>query len=141
GACLAAPRADVLEPGDHGSTFGGNPLACAAALAVLRTVEEKGLVQHSLEMGELLAAELKGLEGVDHVRGRGLMQAVVFRDGVARDFQSRCLEEGLIVNATDDQTVRLVPPLVISADEIDRAVAAMKRAQVRGLRETEGFVG
>lgn len=141
GACLAAPRADVLEPGDHGSTFGGNPLACAAALAVLRTVEEEGLVQHSLEMGELLAAELKGLEGVDHVRGRGLMQAVVFRDGVARDFQSRCLEEGLIVNATDDQTVRLVPPLVISADEIDRAVAAMKRAQVRGPRETEGFVG
>jgi acetylornithine aminotransferase/acetylornithine/N-succinyldiaminopimelate aminotransferase len=129
GACLAAPRADVFEPGDHGSTFGGNPLACAAALAVLRTLEEEGLVQHSLEMGELLAGELKGLDGVREVRGRGLMRAVVFNEPVARELQSRCLEEGVIVNATDDQTIRLVPPLVITADEIDRAVAAMKRAQ------------
>jgi acetylornithine/N-succinyldiaminopimelate aminotransferase len=129
GACLAAPRADVLEPGDHGSTFGGNPLACAAALAVLRTLEDEGLVQHSLEMGELLAQELQGLAGVEEVRGRGLMRAVVFRDEVARDFQSRCLEQGVIVNATDERTVRLVPPLVISADQVDRAVGAMKRAQ------------
>jgi acetylornithine/N-succinyldiaminopimelate aminotransferase len=129
GACLAAPRADVLEPGDHGSTFGGNPLACSAALAVLRTLEEEGLVQHSLEMGELLAGELRGLEGVEEVRGRGLMQAVVFRKPVARELQSRCLEEGVIVNATDDRTIRLVPPLVISAEQIDHAVAAMKRAQ------------
>jgi acetylornithine/N-succinyldiaminopimelate aminotransferase len=129
GACLAAPRADVLEPGDHGSTFGGNPLACAAALAVLRTLEDEGLVQHSLEMGELLADELKGLKGVREVRGRGLMRAVVFNEPVARELQSRCLDEGVIVNATDDRTIRLVPPLVITAEEIDRAVAAMKRAQ------------
>jgi acetylornithine/N-succinyldiaminopimelate aminotransferase len=129
GACLAAPRADVLEPGDHGSTFGGNPLACAAALAVLRTLEDEGLVQHSLEMGELLAEELKGLKGVREVRGRGLMRAVVFDQPGARELQSRCLEEGVIVNATDDQTIRLVPPLVITAEEIDRAVAAMRRAQ------------
>jgi len=80
-------------------------------------------------MGELLASELTGLEGVEEVRGRGLMRAVVFREPVARELQSRCLEEGVIVNATDDRTVRLVPPLVISADEIDRAVAAMRRAQ------------
>jgi predicted acetylornithine/succinylornithine family transaminase len=128
GACLAAPRADVLEAGDHGSTFGGNPLACAAALAVLRTLGEDGLVQRSLEMGELLAGELKELEGVQEVRGRGLMQAVVFREPIARELQSKCLEEGVIVNATDDRTIRLVPPLVISAEEIDRAVAAMRRA-------------
>ena len=129
GACLAAPGADVLEPGDHGSTFGGNPLACAAALAVLRTLEEEGLVQHSLEMGELLADELRGLDGVAEVRGRGLMQAVVFSEPVARDLQSRCLDEGVIVNATDDRTIRLVPPLVITAEEIDRAIGAIKRAQ------------
>jgi acetylornithine/N-succinyldiaminopimelate aminotransferase len=131
GACLAAPRADVLEPGDHGSTFGCNPLACAAALAVLRTLDEEGLVQHSLEMGELLAGELQGLAGVKEVRGRGLMRGVVFNEPVARELQSRCLDEGVIVNATDDQTIRLVPPLVITAEEIDRAVAAMKRAQAR----------
>jgi len=62
------------------------------------------------------------------VRGRGLMQALVFEQPVAKEFQSRCLAEGVIVNAVDEETVRLVPPLVISADEIERAVAAMKRA-------------
>jgi len=129
GACLAAPRADVFEPGDHGSTFGGNPLACAAGVAVLRTMEEEGLVGHAAEMGELLHASLHELKGVTQVRGRGLMQAFVLEQPVAKDFQSRCLAEGVIVNAVDDETVRLVPPLVISADEIERAAAAMKRAQ------------
>lgn len=129
GACLAAPRADVFEPGDHGSTFGGNPLACAAGVAVLRTMEEQGLVGHAAEMGELLQASLHELNGVKQVRGRGLMQAFVLEQPVAKDFQSRCLAEGVIVNAVDDETVRLVPPLVISAEEIERAVAAMKRAQ------------
>ena len=131
GACLAAPRADVLEPGDHGSTFGGNPLACAAALAVLRTIEQEGLVGHAAEMGELLQASLRELEGVREVRGRGLMQAAVFEQPVAREFQSRCLERGVIVNAVDERTVRLVPPLVISPDEIARAAEAMRDAARR----------
>jgi acetylornithine aminotransferase/acetylornithine/N-succinyldiaminopimelate aminotransferase len=129
GACLAAPRADVLEPGDHGSTFGGNPLACAAGVAVLRPIEQEGLVGHAAEMGELLHASLQELDGVRQVRGRGLMQAVVFERPVAREFQSRCLAEGVIVNATDEATIRLVPPLIITAEEIERAVAGMKRAQ------------
>jgi len=129
GACLAGPRADVFEPGDHGSTFGGNPLACAAGVAVLRAIEEEGLVGNSAEMGEHLAASLTGLDGVRQVRGRGLMRSIVFDAPVAREFQSRCLDEGVIVNATDDVTVRLVPPLVISAAEIDEAVQRMKRAR------------
>jgi acetylornithine/N-succinyldiaminopimelate aminotransferase len=129
GACLAAPRADVFEPGDHGSTFGGNPLACAAGVAVLRTIEEEGLVGHAAEMGDLLEASLREIDGVRQVRGRGLMRSIVFDEPVARDFQARCLEEGVLVNATDDQTIRLVPPLVIGADEIERAVERMKRAR------------
>lgn len=129
GACLAAPRADVLEPGDHGTTFGGNPLACAAGLAVLRTIEEQGLVEHALEMGELLQSELATLSGVSEVRGRGLMQAVVFEEPVARDLQLRCLEHGVIVNATDDHTLRLVPPLIITADQIEQAVGRLRAAQ------------
>jgi acetylornithine aminotransferase/acetylornithine/N-succinyldiaminopimelate aminotransferase len=129
GACLAGPRADVFEPGDHGSTFGGNPLACAAGVAVLRAIEEEGLVGNSAEMGEHLAASLQGVDGVRQVRGLGLMRSIVFEAPVAREFQSRCLDEGVIVNATDDVTVRLVPPLVISAAEIDEAVARMKRAR------------
>src|SRR2546429_439511 len=129
GACLAAPRADVFEPGDHGSTFGGNPLACTAALAVLRTIEDEGLVGHAAEMGELLQESLRELDGVRLVRGRGLMLAAVFEQPVAREFQARCLEEGVIVNAVDEQTVRLVPPLVIGAGEIARATEAMRRAR------------
>ena len=132
GACLAGPRADVFEPGDHGSTFGGNPLACSVGVAVLRTIEEEGLVGHAAEMGEHLHASLQALEGVRQVRGRGLMRAFVFAQPVARDFQTRCLAEGVIVNAVDDVTVRLVPPLVITAAEIDEAVARMKRAVAGG---------
>jgi len=128
GACLAGPRADVFEPGDHGSTFGGNPLACAAGVAVLRAIEDEGLVGNAAEMGEHLHASLQGLDGVRQVRGRGLMRSIVFDRPVARDFQSRCLGEGVIVNAVDDVTVRLVPPLIINAAEIDDALGRMHRA-------------
>jgi acetylornithine aminotransferase/acetylornithine/N-succinyldiaminopimelate aminotransferase len=128
GACLAAPRADVFEPGDHGSTFGGNPLACQAALAVIQVIEEEGLIGHVVELGGDLKDGMRGLDGVSHVRGVGLMQAAVFQEPIARDFQLRCLEEGVIVNAVDDRTVRLVPPLIIQPADIDQAVGAMKRA-------------
>jgi acetylornithine aminotransferase/acetylornithine/N-succinyldiaminopimelate aminotransferase len=131
GACLAAPRADVFEPGDHGSTFGGNPLACQAALAVIQVIEEEGLIGHVVELGSDLKDSMRGLDGVSHVRGVGLMQAAVFQEPIARDFQLRCLEEGVIVNAVDDRTVRLVPPLIIQPADIDQAVGAMKRALTR----------
>jgi acetylornithine/N-succinyldiaminopimelate aminotransferase len=127
GACLAAPRADVFEPGDHGSTFGGNPLACAAALAVLTVIERDGLVGHAAEMGEMLHGVLAGL-GAKNVRGLGLMQAVEFAEPRAKAFQQACLESGLIVNAVDDNSVRLVPPLIITAAEIDQAQATMQKA-------------
>ncbi|HEX2681586.1 MAG TPA: aminotransferase class III-fold pyridoxal phosphate-dependent enzyme, partial [Candidatus Dormibacteraeota bacterium] len=126
GACLANPRADVFEPGDHGSTFGGNPLACAAASAVLRVIEHDGLVGHAAEMGQLLREAIGDL-GAKEVRGLGLMQAFQFDEAKAKPFQQACLDAGLIVNAVDDHTVRLVPPLIISADEIDRAHATMKK--------------
>ncbi|HEX6488805.1 MAG TPA: acetylornithine transaminase, partial [Candidatus Dormibacteraeota bacterium] len=128
GACLAGPRADVLEPGDHGSTFGGNPLACTAALAVLRTIEEQGLVGHAAEMEGLLREELASLSGVAEVRGVGLMQAVQFAEPVAKAFQGRCLEEGLIVNAVDDHSIRLVPPLILGPQDIVEAGEKMRAA-------------
>ena len=126
GACLANARADVFEPGDHGSTFGGNPLACAAALAVLHVVERDGLVGHAAEMGELLHASLKDL-GAKDVRGAGLMQAVEFAEPTAKPFQQACLESGLIVNAVDEHTVRLVPPLIVTPADIDEAHSIMKK--------------
>jgi acetylornithine/N-succinyldiaminopimelate aminotransferase len=127
GACLAAPRADVFEPGDHGSTFGGNPLACTAALAVLNVIERDGLVGHAAEMGDLLRGVLEDLGGKE-VRGLGLMQAVEFEEARAKPFQQACLESGVVVNAVDDHTVRFVPPLILSASEIDRAQTVLRNA-------------
>jgi predicted acetylornithine/succinylornithine family transaminase len=127
GACLASPRADVFEPGDHGSTFGGNPLACMAALTVLSVIERDGLVGHAAEMGELLHGALLGL-GAKDVRGIGLMQAFEFAEPRAKAFQQSCLESGLIVNAVDENSVRLVPPLIITGAEVDRAQATMQEA-------------
>ena len=126
GACLANPRADVFEPGDHGSTFGGNPLACTAALAVLHVIDRDGLVAHAAEMGELLQSSLADL-GAKAVRGQGLMQAFEFAEPRAKAFQLSCLDAGLIVNAVDDHSVRLVPPLIITAEEIDNAHAVMQK--------------
>jgi len=127
GACLANPRADVFEPGDHGSTFGGNPLACTAALAVLDVIERDGLIGHTAEMGELLHTTLETLHGKE-TRGLGLMQAVEFAEPKAKAIQQACLDAGLVVNAVDDHSIRIVPPLVITADQIDRAGAILREA-------------
>jgi predicted acetylornithine/succinylornithine family transaminase len=127
GACLANPRADVFEPGDHGSTFGGNPLACAVAATVLGVIERDGLVGHAAELGEVLHAALQDL-GAKEVRGVGLMQAFQLEQPKAKPFQQACLEAGLIVNAVDDHSVRMVPPLIIGAREVERAHAVMRKA-------------
>ncbi|TMF22653.1 MAG: acetylornithine transaminase [Chloroflexi bacterium] len=126
GACLANKRADVFEPGDHGSTFGGSPLACAVAATVLGVIERDGLVGHAAEMGELLATATLDL-GAQDTRGAGLMRAFQFEEPKAKAFQQSCLEAGLIVNAVDDHSIRLVPPLILTATEIDRAHAIMKK--------------
>jgi len=126
GACLANQRADVFEPGDHGSTFGGNPLACAVAATVLHVIDRDGLVGHAAEMGDLLGASLRDL-GAKSTRGAGLMQAFEFEDPRAKAFQQSCLEAGLVVNAVDDHSIRLVPPLIVTAKEIDRAHEVMRK--------------
>jgi len=132
GAILAAPRADVFEPGDHGSTFGGGPLACAAAVAVMQTVESLGLVEHAAEVGDYLAESVSGLAErgapIAGVRGRGLMLGIGLSRDVARDVAAAALDEGLIVNAIGERTLRLVPPLVITRDEVDEAVLRLGRA-------------
>jgi acetylornithine/N-succinyldiaminopimelate aminotransferase len=132
GAILAAPRADVFEPGDHGSTFGGGPLACAAAITVMRTLESEGLVEHAGEVGDYLAESLSALAArgapIAGVRGRGLMLGIALHRDVARAVAGAALDQGLIVNAIGDRTLRLVPALIITRDEVDEAVLRLSRA-------------
>jgi acetylornithine/N-succinyldiaminopimelate aminotransferase len=132
GAILAGPRADVFEPGDHGSTFGGGPLACAAAVAVMRTVLRDDLVQHAAEVGDYLAESLSALAErgapIEGIRGRGLMLGVVLTSDIAPIVARAALDEGLIVNAIGARTIRLVPPLVITREEVDQAVARLDNA-------------
>jgi acetylornithine/N-succinyldiaminopimelate aminotransferase len=120
GACVTSPElADVLQPGDHGSTFAGGPVVAAAANAVLDTVDDDTFLDAVLAKGARLGRGLQGL-GLE-VRGRGLMLAFACDDGPALA-RRLLLEERLVVNATGPDTVRLLPPLTVSEDEIDEAV-------------------
>jgi acetylornithine/N-succinyldiaminopimelate aminotransferase len=132
GAVLAAPRADVLEPGDHGSTFGGNPLAAAVACAVLRTIEDDHLVARAARVGEYLREELLSLGGegvpVASVRGRGLMLGAVLSKPIAARTARVALDSGVIVNAIGDSVLRMLPALTITEDEVDEAVRRLRAA-------------
>ncbi len=124
GACITAPvAADVLEPGDHGSTFAGGPVATAAALAVLDTVDDPALLRRVRELGEALRSGLAALDGVAEVRGRGLMVGVGLAEGIdAAALGADLLSRGLVLNVPAPSTLRLLPPLTIESSHVDRAV-------------------
>ena len=120
GACLAAgPAAQLFKPGSHGSTFGGNPLACAAALSTLAIIEEKGLMQNAVAIGDFirtqLADRLKGLPGVRAIRGKGLMIGIEL-DKPCKDVVNLALAAGLLINVTADNVIRLLPPLTYTRE-------------------------
>lgn len=112
---------DLLTPGSHGTTFGGNPVACAAANAVLDTIDA-AFISEVRNKGERLAERVAALPGVVEVRGRGLMLGVVLERPVAKQVVSAGFKHGVIVNAPNDSVVRLTPPLVIEEAELDAAV-------------------
>ncbi len=140
GAILAAPRADVLEPGDHGCTFGGNPLATAVGIAVMRDIERQGLIANAERVGSHLRGALLRLrengKPVEAVRGRGLMLAVVLSEDIAPRVARGGLETGVIVNAVGSRVLRLVPPLILTEQQADEAVrrigAAIDMAMTEG---------
>lgn len=119
----------VFTPGSHGSTFGGNPLACEVAVASLNVLDEENLEQKSRELGEYLRAELNKIEceKIVKIRGRGLLNAVVFEDGFeAWDTCVELKEKGLLAKQTHGNIIRFAPPLVITKDEIDHALAIIR---------------
>jgi acetylornithine aminotransferase len=128
GACLAfGPAADLFGPGSHGTTFGGNPVSCAAALAVLATIEADGLLDHVKRVGERLR---RGIEALDHpaiagVRGAGLLLGVAFTAPVSAAVAGALREHGFLVNNVQPDALRLAPPLILSTEQADAFVAAL----------------
>ncbi|MED3784749.1 ornithine--oxo-acid transaminase [Geobacillus stearothermophilus] len=124
-SCVVANRdiLSVFEPGSHGSTFGGNPLACAVSIAALEVIEEERLAERSLELGEYFLAKLKQIENKDikEIRGRGLFIGVELH-GPARPYCETLKEQGLLCKETHETVIRFAPPLIITKEELDWAI-------------------
>lgn len=140
GACLAhGEAAHVFTPGKHASTFGGNPLACRAALAVVKTLENEQLARRAAELGTRMLANLTkalaDLPGVKDVRGKGLMLAIQL-DRPCREIVSAALDRGLLVNVTAETVVRLLPPLILTDEEADRIVAIVSEIVQEFVKQT-----
>ena len=121
GACLAAGKAaDIFQPGNHGSTFGGNPLACTAGLTTLNILEQDKLLAHAEDLGRFIrqgfATALQGVSGIREIRGQGLMIGVEL-DRPCGDLVKLALANGLLINVTADSVIRLLPPLIMTRDE------------------------
>ncbi|MFI6825144.1 acetylornithine transaminase [Micromonospora sp. NPDC050187] len=131
GACLAFGRAaDLLGPGSHGTTFGGNPVSCAAALAVVSTIASEGLLDHVKRIGERLR---RGVEALGHplvteVRGAGLLLGVVLAAPVSKPVTEALRAAGFLANPVQPDVVRLAPPLILTADQVDAFLAALPAA-------------
>jgi acetylornithine aminotransferase len=139
GACLArGAAAQVFQPGNHGSTFSGNPLVCRVALTVLDLLEQGALDARAAQLGSRILTGLReglvGVGGVRDIRGRGLMLAVEL-DRPCKDIMKLALDDGLLVNVTADTVVRLLPPLILSDAEADQLAQGVARV-VRRFLET-----
>ncbi len=129
----------MLQPGQHGSTFGGNPLACAVACAALDVLIEEDMIANAAAMGAYLKAGLEAVrtDAVRDVRGRGLMLAIEFHAeaGPARDYVTALARHGVLTKDAHEQTIRIAPPLIITRQEadwaIDKFAAALKSAPLR----------
>ncbi|MGI9116294.1 MAG: acetylornithine transaminase [Gaiellales bacterium] len=126
GALLSCDLEHGFVPGDHGTTYGGSPAIAAGALATLDAIEAEGLVDNAERMGERLAAGLRALDGVADVRGAGLMLGVELAGGDAAGVAAALRDRGVLVNAVTPTALRLIPPLVIDAEQVDLAIATLQ---------------
>ncbi|MFZ2736748.1 MAG: aspartate aminotransferase family protein [Burkholderiaceae bacterium] len=129
GAVVVGPKAaNIFQPGNHGSTFGGNPLAMRAGIETIRIMEEDGLLAHAVLVGEhlkaALARELSGLPGLKEIRGSGLMIGIELTHNCS-ELMGQCAQQGLLLSVTADTVIRLVPPLIMTTAEADEIVAIL----------------
>jgi acetylornithine aminotransferase/acetylornithine/N-succinyldiaminopimelate aminotransferase len=132
GAMLAAPRLDVFEPGDHGTTFGGNPIACAAGVATIKTIRQDHLQENARQMGEYLNGKLLGLKQkysfITEVRGLGLMRAFDLAEPNAQQIMDAALKRGLLITNAGPSTIRMIPPLILTQAEVDEAIGLLDQS-------------
>ncbi|HDP69429.1 MAG TPA: acetylornithine transaminase [Actinobacteria bacterium] len=132
GAIIARDEvAKAFEPGDHGSTFGGGPVACAAAFAALKVIEDEELVKNSYQMGNLIEEKLQELSKsfpIKDLRGKGLMIGIELEGEMAKEIVSKCLNEGLIINNIGKKIIRFLPPLCITEEDVNKAINIFKGA-------------
>jgi len=131
GAIMVKESANVFVPGDHGSTFGGNPLVCAAAYATLKYVIDNNIAGNVKKVGQYFIGRLEELKKkysfVTDVRGRGLLLAIEFDREIADDLLKACLENGLLVNRLNPSALRFMPPLIIGNGEVDEAISILDK--------------
>jgi acetylornithine/succinyldiaminopimelate/putrescine aminotransferase len=135
GAFLCKNSCDVLRPGDHGSTYGGNPLMCAASYAAAKCVIEEELSNNARIMGERLEIGLEAVKSkhetvVKETRGLGLLIAVELHEPISSDLVSNCNEEGLLLNPVRPNTIRFMPPLNVTSSEIDEAISKFEKGLI-----------
>ncbi len=137
GALLAKERASVFVPGDHGSTFGGNPLVCAVGVATLKFVIDDDIPAKVNKIGQHFVAGLEKLKAkfsfIAEVRGRGLLLALGLTDNIAEELVQACLKEGLLVNPVKPNALRFMPPLIITEKDIDEALSILEKVMARRL--------
>jgi len=136
GAIMAKQKFDVFSAGEHGSTFGGNPVTCAAAYATLKYIIDNDVPRNAYDMGQYLAKKLRALKEkrpalVTGVRGKGLLQAIQFSSDIAKALAQGCLENGLLVNDVKPNALRLMPALTVTREEIDAAIGMLDAALSR----------
>ena len=138
GAFLAKEKAAVFTPGEHGTTFGGNPLVCAAAYAALEYIIDNDIPRKVNQTGSYFKAELERLKKqfkfITEVRGRGLLLAVEFKGEIAQKVALDCLTKGLLVNKVKPNAIRFMPPLIITTKEVDEAVGILRKS-LKSIRE------
>lgn len=139
GAFLAKDEVSVFAPGDHGSTFGGNPLTCAAGYTTLKYILEQNVVENCLSVGNYLMSRLLRLKEkydfIVEVRGRGLLIAMEFSSDIAENVVQACLQERLLINAVKPSAIRFMPPLIIGEKEVDEVVGVLGRVLARASKE------